>query len=127
MIVPDFQLVLQGASERLESAEILHREGNYRDAVSRAYYAVFEAARAALLTKQILPKSHAGTLTKFQEQFIVPGLVSKETSRILKRLEKERIEADYSFTKKFTPKESSEIIALARGFLATVKQLIQPD
>jgi uncharacterized protein (UPF0332 family) len=41
---------LEKAVERLRVAEKLFRDGDYEDAVSRAYYAMYHAARAALST-----------------------------------------------------------------------------
>ncbi|WP_203218960.1 HEPN domain-containing protein [Geoglobus acetivorans] len=50
------------AGECLEEAENLLSGGLYRGAVSRAYYSMYHAARALLLTKNIAPKKHAGVL-----------------------------------------------------------------
>ena len=58
------------AHERLESAQALHDIANYDDAISRAYYAILDAARAALVVEKVYPKSHAGTIQKFTEYLI---------------------------------------------------------
>ena len=47
------------ASEALRGAELLAAEGCCADAVSRAYYAVLHAAKAALLANGIEAGSHA--------------------------------------------------------------------
>jgi len=41
---------LNSAKERIESAEQLLKIGNFRDSISRAYYAYLDAADALLLT-----------------------------------------------------------------------------
>ncbi len=46
-------------------------EGGFvRAAISRAYYAAFHAARAALLTEGESPKSHGGVRNRFGYHFI---------------------------------------------------------
>lgn len=44
------------AHERLRSAEVLLEEGLHSDAVSRAYYACFEATSGILLLKGVIAK-----------------------------------------------------------------------
>ncbi|MEK7794333.1 MAG: HEPN domain-containing protein, partial [Candidatus Hydrogenedentota bacterium] len=48
------------AERSLRAAIVLAREGLFDDAVSRAYYAVFQAASGALLIRQKRFKSHNG-------------------------------------------------------------------
>jgi len=44
---------LEKAVAKLKVAEKLFRDGEYEDAISRAYYAMYHAARAALSTINI--------------------------------------------------------------------------
>lgn len=43
---------LENAKEKLKAAIALLEDSDYKDSVSRSYYAVFSAARALLATKQ---------------------------------------------------------------------------
>ena len=52
------KLQLNKAAERLEAAKYLLAGGHYEDAVSRAYYSMYYAARALLSLKDIYPKAH---------------------------------------------------------------------
>ena len=54
--LPKTDLVL--AAETLSAAEYLLRGGYSNDAVSRAYYAMFYAARALLASHNLHPKGH---------------------------------------------------------------------
>ena len=49
---------LENAEERIESAEVLKDTNHYNDAISRVYYAFFDAATAALLSKNLTAKTH---------------------------------------------------------------------
>jgi len=47
------------SKEKLEAAKMLLREGFVDDAISRAYYSMFYAASAALLSEDITVESHS--------------------------------------------------------------------
>ena len=47
------------SKEKLEAAKMLLREGFVDDAISRAYYSMFHAASAALLSEDITVESHS--------------------------------------------------------------------
>jgi len=50
--------LLEKSRSKLNAAHVLYRDGLYDDSVSRAYYAVFHALTAALLSKgQSFPPS----------------------------------------------------------------------
>ena len=62
--------------------------------ISRAYYAAFHAARAALLTVGESPKSHGGARNRFGYHFIRTGRVPKAVGDILDVSETLRNRAD---------------------------------
>ncbi|EQD70832.1 HEPN domain protein [mine drainage metagenome] len=69
-------------------------------ACNRAYYAMFDAARAALLASGApvqpdIGKTHNGLIAAFGLHLIKNGPVPKELGRILKRAEEIRLIADY--------------------------------
>lgn len=64
------QCYLEEANEKLDSAKLLLENEYFKDAVSRAYYCMYNAARALLLTKDVSPKTHKGLIAKFGEEFM---------------------------------------------------------
>jgi len=56
---------LKLADEMLVDAKLLFAQDRTRSAVSRAYYAIFHAAKAVLLKQNIKTKRHAATLSMF--------------------------------------------------------------
>lgn len=66
-------------------------------ACSRAYYAMFDAARASLLVTnpQQTPRTHSGLMSAFGMTLVKSGVVDREFGRALKRAEEIRIVADY--------------------------------
>ena len=94
----EIESLIQRAKRALASAELLIREGDLEGAVSRSYYAMFYAAEAILLTKNLNPSSHKGVITLFGEHFVKAGIFPKEMSKRFKNSFDRRLVGDYSFT-----------------------------
>ncbi|WP_374327988.1 HEPN domain-containing protein [Azonexus sp.] len=78
------------------SARVLLNAGDADGACNRAYYAMFDAARAALLVYgHDVGRTHQGVLNAFSEHLVKNGPLTKETGRLLKQAETFRYVADY--------------------------------
>ena len=110
------------AEQNLKEAKILFEENSFRGAVSRAYYAFFEAAHAALITKGITAKTHSGVIIQFSLNFIKTKKIPSKFIKLFKEAEKAREEADYQFLKDFTEEEARRIINTAEDFLNEIKK-----
>lgn len=68
-------------------------------ACSRAYYAMFYAARAALIRDGNAPRSfsktHTGLISAFSERLIKPGLLPTHLSSDISKIAQLRLVADY--------------------------------
>ncbi|MDD2747171.1 MAG: HEPN domain-containing protein [Acidithiobacillus ferrooxidans] len=69
-------------------------------ACNRAYYPMFDAARAALLASGApvqpdIGKTHSGLIAAFGLHLVKNGPIPKELGRLLKRAEEIRLVADY--------------------------------
>ena len=69
-------------------------------ACNRAYYAMFDAARAALLASGApvqpdIGKTHSRLIAAFSLHLVKNGPIPKEMGRLLKRAEEIRLVADY--------------------------------
>jgi uncharacterized protein (UPF0332 family) len=94
------QALLAKASRALASAKLLLASGDVDGACNRAYYAMFDSARAALLTVDApvpseLARTHSGLITAFSLHVVKPGLVAVEHGRALNKVEDLRLIADY--------------------------------
>ena len=91
--------LLAKAHRALESAALLLAAGDTDGAVNRAYYAMFDAATAALLAcrpdGEALPKSHAGLISRFGHQLVRSGRIPAELGRSPNRLHELQLVADY--------------------------------
>lgn len=118
---------LKMAYERLDSAGALLERGNLEDAISRSYYAILDAAGAALIMKDIIPQSHQGAIRLFGLHFIKTGKVSAEYGRLFKQIEKARLEADYTHEREFTFEEAEKVYQEAAKFVEIVGNLLRSE
>lgn len=89
------QAHLEKARQKQEAAAALLKTGFFEDAVSRAYYAAFHAAQAALLTEGQQPDTHKGLSTLFGLFFVKTGRIDKRLGRFLANLKDDRETSDY--------------------------------
>lgn len=121
----NIQKYLSNARKRLKSAEILINNGNFNDAISRVYYAFFDAASAALLSKNIFVKTHKGLEMMFDKHFINTGEFPGGVGRWLGRARVAREQADYELWKKFSKEQVEVAIKAAKEFVKTVEEKIK--
>ena len=83
------------AHTALHAAQVNLDNGLYETAVNRAYYAVFYASSALLLTRDISRSKHSGVLAAFRQQFVKTGEIEPEFSDSYGELLTERTASDY--------------------------------
>ena len=109
------------------SANVLLDTADADGACNRAYYAMFDAARAALLASgHEVGKTHRGVLNAFSDRLVKNGPLPKEIGRLLKYAETFRYLADYEGD----PVELSdarEMVRQADLFVATIQARFMPD
>lgn len=95
-------------------------------AVSRAYYGMFYAAQAVLLTKGLHYKRHSAVIANFNREFVKPGVFPKEISRMLDKAFDLRKQGDYSII----PVELEQALAVlkeAAGFVDAVRVFLKNE
>ena len=120
-----YEKYIKNAEERLSAAEYLLKGGYYNDAVSRAYYSMFYAARALLSTREIYPKGHKGVILKFGLEFVREDFIEKVYGRALSHAKDRREAADYDIEKKISEEEAESIVEDAKKFLERIKKAIK--
>ena len=121
----EIETLIGKAKRRLDAAYHLLGEGFYEDAVSRAYYSMYFAAKALLLKRDITVKTHKGLLSKFGLEFVDEGVVEKYYGRALRIAEELREEADYSISREISKEEAETIVKDAEKFLVRIKEAIK--
>lgn len=115
---------IQKAQKKLEVAERLLKSGDYEDAVSRAYYAVFHATQALLLTEGQHAETHKGVVSLFGLLFVKTGKFNKNLGKYLANLKDDRENGDYEIFS-FMDEESAETaLHEAKEFLKEAKKYL---
>lgn len=117
------------ASRALASAKLLLDSGDVDGACNRAYYAMFDAARAALLSVNApvpseIARTHSGLITAFSLHLVKPGLVAVEHGRSLNKVEDLRLIADYKGDP-VTLENAAWALEQSENFLLAIQALIR--
>lgn len=110
--------------ESLRAATVLLDAGLLHDAESRLYYAAYHAAVALLLTQGLEPRSHTGVANLLGLHFVKTGRLDSGDARLFARLQKYRIEADYSAEFVVTRGAIEEDVAACRAFVERVRAAV---
>jgi uncharacterized protein (UPF0332 family) len=116
---------MEMARQRLKIAKVALEMEDFRDSVSRAYYAMFDAATALLITKDLVPKSHIGAIRLLGLHFIKTGIVPDEFGRWFEKIQRARLGADYSHQWKFSKEETEEVYFWAEKFVNLAESLLE--
>ncbi len=106
------------------AAENLTRDGLYADAISRAYYAILHAAKAALHVHDIAAESHPAVRRMFGLHLVKPGEIEAEWSACLTAGLDDRLAADYDVETYFSKKETRSECRRTKEFLNRIKRYL---
>lgn len=112
------------SEQALDDAVLLSGRGSLRAAQNRIYYALFYAAKAALLSLGEEPVTHRGVVALFGQEVVKSGLASREDGRFLADEQRKRYEADYEPETAFEPEEIEVSIERAQAFIGGMENLV---
>ena len=116
------------ADKALASAIILLASEDTDGACNRAYYAIYDAARAALIKSgyeeiALTTKTHNGLISAFSMNLVKPNKLPVELGRIFNKVEDMRLMADY-LEKSIEMDKSAWAVEQAKIFINQVKAQI---
>lgn len=117
-------LRLENAREELITAEELLQSGRFRAAVSRAYYAVFYMASAALFAHAQTRAKHSGVESAFAQFLIKPGAVEPEYGRIYQQARRQREDVDYAETPYVDEPSVRQTVTDAARFVTRIERYL---
>lgn len=118
--------LIEKAAESLDAAGDLQARAHYGFAASRAYYAMFYAAEAALLHKELQFKKHSAVLAQFNKLFVKAGVFPHEMFVSLRTASDLRMVGDYSTTG-VSKGEGERTIREADKFIAAVREYLRGE
>ena len=100
------------------------QSGYREDAVSRAYYAILHAARAALFVHDVAAASHAAVRRMFGLHLVRTGELEREWARCLAGGSDDRLAADYDVHTRFSSEETRYECRRAREFVKRIERYL---
>lgn len=119
--------LMSKADRACASARVLLDLEDADGAANRAYYAMFDAARAALMASGAVAgvdvgRSHSGLIGAFGLHLVKDGPVSKEIGRLLNRAHETRLVADYNGDS-VELDDARELVCQAETFVSAMRKL----
>lgn len=114
-------LMLKKAEEKLKTARIDFDNERYDDSISRAYYAVFHAVSAVLLSRGLHYSAHSQVIGNFNKEFVKTGIFPQSFTKILQRLFEERQIGDYDIESGITKSDAEQNLIDAAKVIDAVK------
>lgn len=107
----------------LKDAQLLYKQGGGpASIVNRAYYAMFYAALALLVTIGQESSKHRSVLALFDQYFIKPKVLPKEMGKFLHHAFDSRQLADYEDEVELTKEQALEILESATQFINSIEE-----
>lgn len=119
------QVLLEKSRKSLAAATTLSKEGFTEAAISRAYYAAFYLAQAALATKDISRSKHSGVIAAFGEHLTKKGPMPQALHKTFLKLYESRVTSDYSVETVPSSDDTKEALEAAREFAKSVEVYLQ--
>jgi uncharacterized protein (UPF0332 family)/predicted nucleotidyltransferase len=120
---PRTKELLEEAHERLEVARLSIGAEIGTPAVSLAYYAAFDAARAALSEEDLHARSHEGAWQLFRETFVLTGRFDAGLYGAARAVQERRENADYRPVR-FTFEGARSILGTCDRFVTAVEAML---
>jgi len=119
------QKELKRSLQSLQAAENLLEDGLLADTISRAYYAVLHAAKAALLKVDVSTRSHRGVIREFSKHFILTNKIEIEYGEILKKAKEDRELSDYDVWGEFEIEQAKTRVEEAKRFVNKIHEFLE--
>jgi len=119
---------LEKADDSLAAAQLLLDGGHSAFAASRAYYAVFYAANAALLAEGLAFRTHQGLISAVHLHLVKSEKLARDAGELIRSLYEARQASDYEPLPCDMPRvDGAEAIDRARRFVSQVKALLRKE
>ena len=120
----EIKTLMERAKRYIKSAGILLKDRDYDSSGSRSYYAMFYAAEAVLLTKNLKFSSHRSVISLFGKYFVKTDIFKPDMGKHLRNAFDKRLLSDYSFATELSEDDAREVLNQAKGFVEEVKDYL---
>jgi uncharacterized protein (UPF0332 family) len=125
--LPEIKLYMDRARAALQQSSDNLGLGHYDVATSRAYYAMFYAATALLLSQGISRSKHSGVHSAFGQYFVKPGLIEPQYSQMLVNAFRLRLDSDYEVSPSLNKVLAEDNLRDAEQFVERAETYLQQE
>lgn len=119
------KLKMQKSAAFMMEADTLLKNKFYNSLISRLYYSCFHATKALLLTKDLVSKTHSGTVSLLNEKFVKENTFDISHAAFFKNLMNERAQSDYDDFIIFDEAQVIGFIQPSKEYVGYVSKLIE--
>ncbi len=112
------------SSDDLETAQFLCDGKRYRSSISRAYYAMYYATQALLLSQNLDTSTHRGVIKLLALHFVKTGKITPNVARLLSDAYDLRQASDYDSDLSENEMAAQSAIENAKKFISEVKSIL---
>ena len=112
------------SSDDLETAQFLCDGKRYRSSISRAYYAMYYATQALLLSQNLDTSTHRGVIKLLGLHFVKTGKITPNVARLLSDAYDLRQASDYDSDLSENEMTAQSAIENAKKFICEVKIIL---
>ncbi len=116
---------MEKAKDDLETSEIIFKNGKLSQSINRSYYAMFHAVRALLVLNKFDSQKHSRIISYFNQNFIKPGKIEVEYSKMLTSAFKIRSDSDYKDFYIMTREDAEIQLENAKKFLKRIQEYLK--
>jgi len=116
-MTPDLEALIAKGRRSLRASQRLLDEGDPDFAASRAYYAMFYAVEALLLSRGMTFSKHGAVIAAFGQHFVKAGHFTTEHHAALRNAFDERNVGDYDFSAAFPREAAQRLVDQAEAFV----------
>lgn len=116
---------IQESEDSLKVAAHCLREGLYKDAINRSYYAAFYAVKAVLALGTVDFKRHKDVMGYFNREFVATQIFPRELGRRLGNLKQLREKSDYDDFYIASKEQAAEQYETAKRTVEEVKEYLK--
>jgi uncharacterized protein (UPF0332 family) len=114
---------LERSREALQDARLMFEQnGSPAGVINRAYYAMFYAALAILMTLDKGSSKHQGVIALFDQNFIKPGILPRELGKELHRIFELRQVGDYRDLLVISREQAQSALEAAGRFTQAIQE-----
>jgi uncharacterized protein (UPF0332 family) len=124
---PEILALLDKARASYRAAVLLSQQGYPDFAASRAYYAMFYAAQALLLSRELSFSSHAAVIAAFGREFVRSKDLDAKFHRYLIDAQDVRNVGDYGIGPGVREDQLEELLGWAQEFLGAADTLLAEE